>query len=457
MDATGWLASLGLPAAQDTAAEAESAEPPLAGKRDRSVCADVDVVSQSTDAEIEPQVKRVRTATIEEDETESPEDSLVALGFERDAVLSALAASAGDLDEALVALRASMSAQGENRPAMTDASSGAAGETVEIEGVQCALSPDDKLRLRLPHDPVSPGPIVGRRAADGAITFDGMDEWLWELYDSHPPRSAPPGVDFELPRSFDAAAVQRDLDRGAPYVWEGFASEAEIKVANAELEAMFSKRQLVRGSSVWVDECAEGGHARNRRSLEGQRREDACGFWDLQGNEPAPPPGVMLLFRRLEAAAERLRAIHGWPVLCSRLGMGAVYDGQGACYSQHRDNEWQRHLKPRGAERHVTSSSRKSQVGAWMNFRELTMLAYVNLPGMFEDDEAGVKAGGRLRCYVNTKKGDLAGTTAEELQDVAPRGGRAVIFRSRELLHEVLSSHARRYCLTLWFQTVQDS
>ena len=43
------------------------------------------------------------------------------------------------------------------------------------------------------------------------------------------------------------------------------------------------RRQLTRGSGVWVDECAEGGHARNRRALAGQRREDACGFWDVQG------------------------------------------------------------------------------------------------------------------------------------------------------------------------------
>merc|ERR1740129_2734681 len=94
--------------------------------------------------------------------------------------------------------------------------------------------------------------------------------------------------------------------------------------------------------------------------------------------------------------------------------------------------------------------------GAWMNFRELTMLAYVNLPDAFGEDEAGRQAGGRLRCYVATKRGDLSGATAREHLDLAPRGGRAVIFRSRELLHEVLPSFARRYCLTLWFCTCDD-
>jgi len=91
-----------------------------------------------------------------------------------------------------------------------------------------------------------------------------------------------------------------------------------------------------------------------------------------------------------------------------------------------------------------------------MNFRELTMLAYVNLPEHFDESEQGQAAGGRLRCYADTKKGDLVGSTASELVEVAPLGGRAVIFRSRELLHEVLPAYARRFCLTLWFCTGLD-
>jgi hypothetical protein len=44
------------------------------------------------------------------------------------------------------------------------------------------------------------------------------------------------------------------------------------------------RRQLSRGSGLWVDECTEGGHARNRKALETQKRDDACGFWDVQGS-----------------------------------------------------------------------------------------------------------------------------------------------------------------------------
>jgi len=288
-----------------------------------------------------------------------------------------------------------------------------------------------------------PGPVVGRNLC-GSIAFDGMDDWLWELYHCHRPRAAP------LPSSFDHSAVVRALDKGMASIWDGFADEHEVSVAHAELEAMMARGELSLDSTAWLNECAEGGHARNRVTLQGQRRDDAYGFWNLQGAGPAPPPGVSVLFRRLEAAAAELRAKFGWPLLCSRLGGGAVYDGKGACYTQHRDNEWQRHLRPRTPRALRTSASRE---GAWMNFRELTMMTYVNLPGAFDDSEAGRRDGGRLRCYAGTKRGDLVGGTAVELQDVAPIGGRAVIFRSRELLHEVLPCYARRYALVLWVCT----
>lgn len=424
--------------------------------------------SLCVDAEPEDQEASVVSDAQKEDKDEEGEckdapetaasavDELVAAGFARSAAEEALKASSGDFDEALAALvaKGTQSAKRRRLGGVTlPSDQDLAGDVIEIDGVQCALTDSRELTLRLPHDPEVVGPVVGRQAADGSgLVFEGMDSWLWELHDSHRPRAA------ALPSSFEVDAVAAALDDGAPYVWDGFADESEIRAANEALEAMFAKKEMTRGSDKWIDECAEGGHARNRRSLEGQRRDDACGFWDLQGNDPTPPPAIEVLFRRLEAAAERLRQVHGWPLLCSRQGMGAVYDGKGACYPQHRDNEWQRHLHPLtlrpGAKR--KKSLTVEPPGAWMCFREITMLAYVNLPGCFGEDEAGVKAGGRLRCYVDTKRGDLTGSTARELRDVAPLGGRAVVFRSRELLHEVLPSFGRRYCLTLWFQTPSD-
>eukprot|EP00927_Polykrikos_kofoidii_P071866 TRINITY_DN68067_c0_g1_i1.p1 TRINITY_DN68067_c0_g1~~TRINITY_DN68067_c0_g1_i1.p1 ORF type:complete len:488 (-),score=72.81 TRINITY_DN68067_c0_g1_i1:62-1414(-) len=400
------------------------------------------------------------------DEKDAVVNALVAAGFSFTAASAALEAAGGDSDEALATLVAESRRAVATEPLakrhrghMTkEHEDDKLGETIEIEGVQCRLTKQGEVTLRLPHDPTSPGPIVGHCNAAGEIVFNGMDEWLWELYDSHLPRSRSP-----LPPSFDAVKVADALKAGKPYVWDSFADEGEIRAAHAEFEAMFSRNQLSRGSGFWVDECAEGGHARNRRTLEGQKRDDACGFWDLQGGQPAPPPAIFVLLRRLEAIGEKLRAVHGWPLLCSRWGMGAVYDGKGASYSPHRDNEWQRHMKsqtPVGCDStaEISDTARRGEgavtpPGAWMNFRELSMLAYVNLPGQFGEDEAGVQAGGRLRCYNATKRGDLKGDSALELQNVAPVGGRAVIFRAREMLHEVLPSFGRRFALLVWFQT----
>eukprot|EP00928_Gymnodinium_smaydae_P072177 TRINITY_DN5558_c0_g2_i5.p2 TRINITY_DN5558_c0_g2~~TRINITY_DN5558_c0_g2_i5.p2 ORF type:complete len:102 (-),score=31.20 TRINITY_DN5558_c0_g2_i5:48-353(-) len=68
------------------------------------------------------------------------------------------------------------------------------------------------------------------RPADAHRYFDGMDEWLWELYDSHKPRPVP------LPATFSIEAVAASLDRGAAYVWDAFAEPEEIRKAHLELE-----------------------------------------------------------------------------------------------------------------------------------------------------------------------------------------------------------------------------
>eukprot|EP00931_Biecheleriopsis_adriatica_P104864 TRINITY_DN79481_c0_g1_i1.p1 TRINITY_DN79481_c0_g1~~TRINITY_DN79481_c0_g1_i1.p1 ORF type:complete len:447 (-),score=83.02 TRINITY_DN79481_c0_g1_i1:67-1407(-) len=441
MDAASWLSSLSTSQPEGSLADIDVKENGQTG-RDDSATGDETAINTEAEA-------------LEE---------LLAAGFERDAAVKALTQCGGDVVAALAALAKSSARQGGTKRLLSepkeisDLNSALAVQPIEVEGIQCALTKSQELILQLPGDCLRPGPVVGHKQPDGGIEFNGMDDWLYELYEGHKPRPA------TLPPSFNIEAAFAAMEDGAPYVWDDFASESEIRAANHALEAMFGRRELTRGSRLWVDECAEGGHARNRRALEGQHRDDACGFWDIQGGEPPPPDPILTLFRRLEASAEQLRAKFGWPLMCSRLGMGAVYDGQGACYQQHRDNEWQRHLRPltpnglsvdlgsAGCKRRRMEENSDSgkQKGAWMNFRELTMLAYVNLPEKFGDHEEGKCAGGRLRCYVDTKRGDLDGSSAREHLDLAPVGGRAVIFRSRELLHEVLPSFDRRYCLTLW-------
>ena len=106
--------------------------------------------------------------------------------------------------------------------------------------------------------------------------------------------------------------------------------------------------------------------------------------------------------------------------------MAACYDGNGAHYVAHRDNT-------------VDASD------CCANNREVTLVMYPNCG--WRDD---LGWGGRLRCYVGADSTDDDGATAVEVREVPPAAGTLVVFKSRELLHEVLPAHHRRMALSLW-------
>lgn len=58
--------------------------------------------------------------------------------------------------------------------------------------------------------------------------------------------------------------------------------------------------------------------------------------------------------------------------------------------------------------------------------------------------------GGALRCFLDADLSDDTGETATEILDVAPAGGRAVIFQSRKLLHAVQPTWRSRFAMTAW-------
>ena len=95
--------------------------------------------------------------------------------------------------------------------------------------------------------------------------------------------------------------------------------------------------------------------------------------------------------------------------------------------------------------------ARNQQDGVMGNDREVTAILYLNPP-----DWDAQRDGGCLRCYVGAAPDDEAGATAREMVDVSPEGGRLVMFRSRDLLHEVCSTHesgkhkAVRWALSIW-------
>ena len=61
--------------------------------------------------------------------------------------------------------------------------------------------------------------------------------------------------------------------------------------------------------------------------------------------------------------------------------------------------------------------------------------------------------GGSLRCYLGADPQDEDGDSCKSPQDIHPIGGRLVLFKSREMLHEVRPVHGnrtRRYALSIW-------
>lgn len=64
-----------------------------------------------------------------------------------------------------------------------------------------------------------------------------------------------------------------------------------------------------------------------------------------------------------------------------------------------------------------------------------------------------IRRGGALRCYVGAHPNDEDGESCNNPIDIAPLGGRLVVFRSRDLLHAVRSTklkQTRRYALSIW-------
>jgi hypothetical protein len=78
--------------------------------------------------------------------------------------------------------------------------------------------------------------------------------------------------------------------------------------------------------------------------------------------------------------------------------------------------------------------------------REITAILYLN-----DEDWDVTTDGGALRIFTGTSPEDLDGTTATIVEDIAPVGGRLVVFRSRDVLHTVLPAHRQRLAMTAWF------
>ena len=115
--------------------------------------------------------------------------------------------------------------------------------------------------------------------------------------------------------------------------------------------------------------------------------------------------------------------------------MATCYDGDGSHFIVHRDNTCDATA--------AASWAGAGEAGRCINAREVTALLYPNV---------GWEAahGGELRCHIGAAPDDETGDTADTTRDVAPVACRLVVFKSRELLHEVLPSYHRRLAISLW-------
>jgi len=88
------------------------------------------------------------------------------------------------------------------------------------------------------------------------------------------------------------------------------------------------------------------------------------------------------------------------------------------------------------------------------NTRVFTALLYAN-----ETSWDTQRDGGSLRCHLTSKP--VGSVTHEDgcpssctglgcHRDISPIGGRLVVFKSRQLVHEVLPSFRRRFAISCW-------
>lgn len=358
----------------------------------------LDSLPSAAEADEEPEETQDDPPDAKESEAHWLED----MGFEESDVAAALAEAAGDADEALSALRKRKLAADDAEVAETREAK-KTQTALEVEGLPCRAV-GSRLLLQLPQLGVD-GPPVGKARKDGSMLLE-VDEWIRELFDATPPRAG-----TTCPEGFDASAAADALSEHRPWLWQGFATEKEVQDAAAEMDVLRERGVL---------------KAANADTTGAQKaRSDRIAFLELDNEKP---PSCLRLFRRMEAAVAALRWSEGGQLLRPKFGMAAVYD-KGGSYAPHRDNE--------------RTGQRLRQ---WVNFRALTAVIYVNPSGFISPED-----GGQLRCHLGAKIDDLSGATALEVQDVAPRGGLAVLFPARRVLHEVLPSFRQRYALTLWF------
>jgi hypothetical protein len=210
---------------------------------------------------------------------------------------------------------------------------------------------------------------------------------------------------FESPlaaRALPPARVGELVETGVCVVDDAL-SAAEVLAARQELERVHAAGGL---STIALQE-------------QSNVRNDLVGWLETSAlaATPALAPVVALL-RGIPAEVQRHA---GWRLAVPHLVQAALYDGTPGSPSFYH--------------KHVDCSDPQS------NPRRLTAILYLN-PGW-----ETARDGGALRAHLRDGS----------VRDVAPAGGRLLLFNSAEVPHEVLPARAPRLAVTLWaFAAQQD-
>ena len=80
----------------------------------------------------------------------------------------------------------------------------------------------------------------------------------------------------------------------------------------------------------------------------------------------------------------------------------------------------------------------------------MTIILYLNEEWDVNSDGGCLRTHTKAPLYANKPEEDPVWGSASYYQDIAPVGGRMVVFLSRHLLHEVLPAYKTRFALTMW-------
>ena len=307
------------------------------------------------------------------------------------------------------------------------------------------------------------GPAAGTRSAVAAAIATKVRDHQSELVSASVPRPLPSsvlqancGIDgssaLRTITAAHCASFQRDglvvIDNVLPLTW---ARSVQDKVGVLERSGAM-KATVQQGYGVRQDKIVFLVRKLLRMAIllrAHALKQAAFVAWQTAATAPAP---IALAMTYLVSVAHALNRHLGLELLAPEAAMVTCFDGNGSHFVAHRDNACEVDLSDGDSSADddtapaasASASAAAALDGAsCINAREVTAILYANA----DWDESH---GGCLRCHIGADIDDGTGETAEEVRDVAPCAGRLVLFKSRELLHEVLPSQARRVAISLW-------